>query len=82
MSKYRSSFLLILMIFTGVILGSLIGSFLGNSIPILAYGPEPFGIKGFQLDLGIIRLSLTLLIDINVASLLGLIFAVMIFKRL
>lgn len=82
MSKQKSSLVLITFIVTGVILGSLIGSFLGNMLPVLSYGPGPLGISNFNANLGIIHLNFTLLFDINVASLIGLLLAIGIFKRL
>ncbi|AKL95088.1 hypothetical protein CACET_c16390 [Clostridium aceticum] len=82
MSKYRNPLTLILLIVTGVVLGSLIGSSLGNTLPILSYGPQPLGLNDLELDLGVIYLRLTLLMNINVASLLGLLLAVLIFNKL
>lgn len=82
MSKQRNSFVLVIFVITGVILGGLIGSFFGKALPILSYGPGPLGIDNFSLNLGMIHFNLTLLLDINVASLIGLLIAIGIFKRL
>lgn len=82
MSKQRSSFVLVIFIITGVILGSLIGSFFGNALPVLSYGPGPLGIDNFTVNLGIMYLRLSILLNINVASLIGLLLAIGIFKRL
>jgi len=82
MSKQGNSLVLVIFIVTGVILGSLIGSFFGNALPVLSYGPGALGINNFTANLGIVRFNLTLLLDINVAGLIGLLLAIGIFKRL
>ncbi|MBU5677698.1 DUF4321 domain-containing protein [Alkaliphilus sp. MSJ-5] len=82
MGKLRNSWLLILFVITGVILGSLIGSFFQKTLPFLNYGPEPLGLKNIEINLGIIYFQITLLIKINIASLIGLLLAVIIFNRL
>ncbi len=82
MSRYKNPWLLILLIVTGVVLGGLIGDALGKTLPILSYGPEPLGLKSFEVNLGVIFLQLSFLIKINVASLLGLLLSVVIFNRL
>ena len=82
MSRYRNPWLLMLLIITGVVLGGLIGSSLGNTLPILSYGPGPLGLKDFNVDLGVVYLQFTLLFDINISSLIGLLLAVLIFNKL
>ncbi|SDK58435.1 DUF4321 domain-containing protein [Natronincola ferrireducens] len=82
MSKYRNPWILILLIITGVVLGGLIASTLGNTLPILSYGPEALGLNNFEINLGVIYLKLTLLMDINVSSLIGLLLSVIIFNKL
>ncbi|KAB3535918.1 DUF4321 domain-containing protein [Alkaliphilus pronyensis] len=82
MKNYRNQWVLILLIITGVVLGTLIGNGLGNTIPLLSYGPEPMGLSNLEVNLSIIYFHVTLLIDINVASLIGLLLAVLIFNRL
>lgn len=82
MSKYRNPWVLILLLITGVVLGSLIGTSLGKMLPLLTYGPGPMGVENLAISLGVIYFNLTLLIDVNVASLLGLLLAVLIFNRL
>lgn len=82
MSRYRNPWLLMLLIITGVVLGGLIGSSLGNTLPILSYGPGPLGLEDFNVDLGVVYLQFTLLFDINISSLIGLLLAVLIFNKL
>lgn len=82
MRKLRNSWLLVLFVITGVILGSLIGNFFNATVPFLNYGPEPIGLNNVEINLGIIYFQITLLFKINVASLIGLLLAVIIFNRL
>ncbi len=82
MRKNRSSWLLILFVITGVILGSLIGKFFGAAVPFLNYGPENLGLNNVEIDLGIVYFQISLLFRINVTSLIGLLLALIIFNRL
>ncbi|ABR48444.1 conserved hypothetical protein [Alkaliphilus metalliredigens QYMF] len=82
MNRYRNPWLLILLVITGFVLGGLIGTSLGTTLPFLSYGPDPLGIQNFEVNLGLIYLNLTFLIRVNVASLIGLFLAVIIFKKM
>lgn len=82
MRKNKSYWLCILFVVTGVILGSLIGNFFSDTLPILNYGPEPLGLNNVEINLGIIYFHITLLLKFNVASLIGFLLAVIIFNRL
>lgn len=78
----RASWLLILFILTGLVLGSLIGNFLATTVPFLNYGPDPFGLNSIEIDFGIIYFQISLLFKVNIASLMGLLLAIIIFNRL
>ncbi len=82
MGRLKNSWLLVLFVVTGVILGSLIGSFFSDTVPFLNYGPEPFGLKSIEVNLGIIYFQITLLLKFNVSSLIGLLLGIIIFNRL
>lgn len=82
MRRNKNSWLLILFVITGVVLGGLIGNFFGTSVPFLNYGPEQLGLNNIEVNLGIIYFQITLLFKINVTSLIGLLLAVVIFNRL
>ncbi len=72
----------LLVIVAGVLLGSLMGSVASHFLPVLAFGPGPLGVEGVHVDLGIISMSFSLLIDLNLAGLLGLILSILLFKKL
>ena len=82
MNRNRNTGILLLMIVTGVLIGSLIGSILAQYVPLLNFGPGPLGIHSFGLDVGIISFQLSFLIDLNLAGLIGIILAVVLFKKL
>ncbi len=82
MRKFKGSWLLLLFVVTGVVLGSLIGNFFGSTVPFLNYGPSPLGLNNVEINLGIIYFQITLLFKINIASLIGLLLSVIIFNRL
>ncbi len=82
MRKFRNPWILVLLVITGVVLGGLIGSLLGNTLPILSYGPGSLGLKDFTVDLGVLYMQFTLLFNINISSLIGLLLSVLIFNRM
>ncbi len=82
MGRNKNSWLLVLFVITGIILGSLIGNFFGSAVPFLNYGPKHFGLNNIEIDLGVIYFQVTLLFKINITGLIGLLLAVIIFNRL
>lgn len=77
--KHKLSFLQILVLLIGAVLGSLI-SRMAAGIPgfgWLAFG-QSFGLSTTTLDLGILRLTIGFTMSISVATILGLIFAIII----
>ncbi|MDI9476789.1 MAG: DUF4321 domain-containing protein [Natronincolaceae bacterium] len=82
MGRNKNSWLLVLFVITGIILGSLIGNFFGPSVPFLNYGPEHLGLNNIEINLGVIYFQVTLLFKINVTGLIGLLLALIIFNRL
>ena len=82
MNSNKNMGVLFFMIVAGVLIGSLIGSVLSRFLPLLNYGPGPLGIKQFGLDLNIISFQLSFLIDLNLAGLIGLLLAALLFKKL
>ena len=82
MKRYRSPWVLIIFIISGVVLGGLISSSLGTSLPILSYGPGPLGLKNLELNLGFVYTNITILIDINISNLIGLVLSILIYNKL
>lgn len=82
MNRSKNTGILLLMIVAGVLIGSLIGAVLSSFAPILNYGPGPLGVRDLSLDLKLITFNMTFLIDLNLAGLIGLILAAILFKKL
>lgn len=81
-TRNRNLALLIALAIIGVVLGSVIGDLLSDKIPLLAYS-YPIGIKTpMHLDLSVIELTFGLVIDINIASVIGFLLAFLMYKRL
>lgn len=80
----KNSWALFLMILTGIVLGGFIGM-LAESVPALSwigYG-QSFGLEGpITLNLGILVISFGLSIKITIASILGVVLAIIIYRFL
>lgn len=82
--KNKGGWLLVLFILCGLVLGGLIGNAVAHVDFLwwLAYGDE-FGLSSpLELDLGIIKLTFALMVNINVASILGMIAAIFVYRKI
>ena len=81
--KSRSSWICILFILAGLVIGGLLGE-LASKVDFLwwlGYG-ESFGLTSpLELDLNIIKVTFGLVFKINIASIVGMIIAVFIYKK-
>lgn len=80
----KSPWAMVLMILSGIVLGGFLGQLAGevSFLKWLNFGYE-FGLKDpMSLDLQVIYLSLKILININIASIIGMIVAVIIYRKL
>ncbi|SDY86239.1 DUF4321 domain-containing protein [Tindallia californiensis] len=82
MNKHKNIGWLFITIVTGVLIGSLIGSLLGKALPILTFGPGPLGINNVSADFGIVVFNFSFMIYLNLAGLIGLILAIILFKKI
>lgn len=81
-SRNRSIGILVLLLIIGVVIGGIIGDLLGQEVEFLSRS-YPIGLKTpILLDLSIINLTFGLMIDINVASVIGLIIAIIVYKKI
>ena len=82
--KEKNVWILILFILSGLVIGGLIGE-LASRVDFLwwlSYG-QSFGLSSpLELDLNIIKLTFGLMFKINIASILGLVIAVIIYHKL
>ncbi len=83
-TREKNIWILLLFIFSGLVIGGLLGELAGkvDFLWWLAYGQE-FGLSNpLLLDLNILKITFGLMIRINVASIIGLIIAVIIYRKL
>ena len=79
MAKTKTAYLLIILLI-GLIFGGIIGELLKNVFPLISYG-KSIGFDTVTINLGIIKLILGLDISINLASILGLLLALIVFSK-
>ena len=82
-TKDRSLWILIVFILAGIVIGGLLGDLAANSSGLwwLAYGQQ-FGLsEPLSVDLSIIKFSFSLLIKLNISSILGMILAIFIYRK-
>lgn len=82
--KGKNKWSLFLLMLGGIVLGGFIGHYLGQ-VPYMqwiSYGKE-FGLKNpLVLDLEVIYIQFSIIIEITIASILGIIAAILIYKRI
>lgn len=82
--KDKGRWIVILFILSGLVIGGLIGNLAGNIDWLwwLAFGDE-FGLQSpLVLDLSVITITFGLTININIASIIGVIVALFIYKKM
>lgn len=79
----KNIWILILFILCGIVVGGLIGELASHVdfLSWLAYGQE-FGLTApVELNLSVIRLTFALIFKINIASIIGIVLAIFIYKK-
>ena len=81
--KEKNSFILIIFILCGLVIGGLIGELTqGVSWLSFFFFFQTFGIStSVTLDLGVLQLTLGLVFKINIAGILGIILAIFIYRK-
>ncbi len=73
-----------ILLFSGIILGGLLGQ-LASQVSFLSwmgYG-QSFGLEQpFVLDLGILNLTFSIMFNLNVASIIGVLIAVFVYRKI
>lgn len=78
----RNPLLLLILLAIGIVIGGVIGDILGDAVPFLAKS-YPIGLtEPIRLDLSVIDLTFGFMIDVNVASAIGLILAYLMYRKL
>lgn len=79
--KSKDSAILLIVLLIGLVIGGLIGDILGQSFEILTYGKE-IGFSPVTVDLSVIQFTIGLKMSINLASIIGLFIAIVIYRKL
>lgn len=83
-TREKNKWILLLFILAGLVVGSLLGEIASNVKELwwLAYGKE-FGLTSpLTLDLSIMKITFGLMIKINIASIIGVIIALLIYRKI
>ena len=82
-TKEKSTLVLIIFILCGLVIGGLIGQ-LAQSVSWLSwlsYG-QTFGLSDpVTLDLGVVKLTLGILFNINISSIIGIVLSIFIYRK-
>ncbi|MFZ5965936.1 MAG: DUF4321 domain-containing protein [Bacillota bacterium] len=79
--RTRNPWLLLILLAVGIVLGGLIGEIFQDSVSFLKYG-KSIGVETFTIDLSILKITLGFMIQLNIASIIGILLAILIFYRL
>lgn len=82
-TRNKSVWILVLFILSGLVIGGLLGQLAGqvDFLWWLSYG-QSFGLHApIVLDLSIVEVTFGLMFEINIASILGLIIAILIYRK-
>ena len=82
-TKEKNVWILLLFILSGIVIGGLLGELAGNVDFLwwLSYG-QNFGLSTpIQLDLSVVQLSFGLMFKINIASIVGIVIAIVIYRK-
>lgn len=82
-SREKNVWILILFILCGIVVGGLLGDFASkvDFLWWLSYG-ESFGLsQPISLDLSVVQVTFGLMLKINVASIIGMILAIFIYRK-
>ena len=83
-TREKNIWILIIFILSGIVVGGLLGNLAGrvDFLWWLSYG-ETFGLsEPITLDLQVIQITFRLMFDINVSSIIGMVLAIFIYKKI
>lgn len=83
-SKQKNFWILMIFLLSGIVIGGLLGEFAAkvDFLWWLSYG-ESFGLSTpLELNLGVISITFALMLKINIASIIGMIIAIFIYRKI
>lgn len=82
-TKEKNAIVLIIFLLCGLVIGGLIGSLTKNIgwLSWMSYG-QSFGLANpLNLDLGVLQITFGIMFNINIASIVGIIIAIFIYRK-
>jgi len=79
---FKSPWILVILLVIGGLIGTLLGQTFGQYLPILMTGFQPIGLQPTTINLVVLNITFGLIIQINVASIIGFLLAMFIYFRL
>ncbi|TCO79989.1 DUF4321 domain-containing protein [Marinisporobacter balticus] len=79
--RNRNTWILLLLLAVGVVIGGLLGELFKEHISILGYS-KPIGFQPFTINLEVMKFTLGMMVNFNLASIVGIILAIFVFSRL
>ncbi len=80
-SNGRNTWLLLILLLVGLVIGGVIGDMFKGILPVLGYS-KTIGVDTFTVDLSVIKLTLGLKMNINLAGIIGLFISIFTFSKL
>ena len=83
-TKEKNIWILIVFLLSGLVLGGLLGELASNIKALwwLGYG-QSFGLSSpIELDLSIVTITFGLMLKINIASIIGMIIAIFVYRKI
>lgn len=83
-TRDKNFWILLVLLLAGIVVGGLIGEIASKSSALwwLGYGQE-FGLREpLTLDLSVIKFSLSFLVKLNISSILGMILAIFVYRKI
>lgn len=80
--KGKKGWICVLFILAGLVIGGLLGQ-LAKDVDFLwwfSYGQQ-FGMENLILDLSVLKIELSVIININIASIIGVLLALLIYRK-
>lgn len=82
-TREKNIWILLVFILSGLVIGGLLGDLAGkvDFLWWLSYG-ESFGLSSpIELDLSIVQISFALMLKINISSIIGMLIAILVYRK-
>ncbi|BEP29932.1 DUF4321 domain-containing protein [Helicovermis profundi] len=77
----KNTLVLLIVLLIGLVIGGIIGDIFKNYISVLSYG-KTIGFSPVTIDLGIVEFTLGFLMHLNLSSIIGILIAFIIFRKM